>query len=891
MNPNVNETQQDQWCYAMKNQVMTTVAGVVLFTNILTMSIYAAETELVGSQTVWRVWAVSGSRLTKDQNGKTIELFGNGGQREFLSKTAALTELPPATWYGADFDDSQWVRYGAELYERMGGFGCLIYDEVRNQQQPILLYLRTRFGVSDPAKATDLKVTLEYLGGAVVCVNGVEVGRNNLPEGPIDAFSLATDYPIEAYVTGEEKTPLPALVAEYTQVRPQPEAKWLSRYQARLRKMTVDVPAKVLVKGTNVLTLEMHRARRSGPSAWIGWGHVGIQSATLRSTGGTGVIAYEEALKGTRSWSAQPVEQITERPIKVERLPNAFAVGGRGGAVVGITDGNPFDPVIAIRIQVPRNGIGNGMTVLSDSSGLRGVSASIKDFTGPGGAILPANSAQVRFAVQEDKMHCCDTLLEKAPAGAKTLPVWLEVKAPRNQTPGWYVSQLALEANGKKFQVPVQIFVTGYVVPDSKDFRSLMGVMHSPEAAAKIAKAAPWSEAHFAVMAKSLEVAGLLGNDIMYVPVMVGDHMGHQTGLIRWIKTPGGLQPDFTAFEKYLDLYTKYCAAPRAIILYVWSPDTVKEVANAYEGRAIPTRESKPSRPLQVTQWDPATGTNTAVTVPTFTDDRAESFWKPMLDGVHAIVLKRGWSERAIMVGTGSDLRPSQKTGEIFRNWAPYARWDIYSHFSGDPAVTGVSGGGTHYKGPTLAGWAPGKMIAIGNLEVGVKEFPWGGEVGLQKLDFLEMPLHRSYSFDGSSPLMLRTLPMFTGRLARLGLDFWPGDTRYAVLIWGEYPRTLLARSDAGPVPTVRLQMMREGVQDFEPRLTIMEAIAKLSKEEQKPYTALLNDFTRRWNFGQTALSQSEINLNWPSYLARIYRAAEELTGIKTEGSWEDPPK
>jgi hypothetical protein len=42
---------------------------------------------------------------------------------------------------------------------------------------------------------------------------------------------------------------------------------------------------------------------------------------------------------------------------------------------------------------------------------------------------------------------------------------------------------------------------------------------------------------------------------------------------------------------------------------------------------------------------------------------------------------------------------------------------------------------------------------------------------------------------------------------------------------------------------------------------------------------------------GGSYLSQMELNLDWPAYAARVYRAAEELIGIKTEATWEQPPK
>jgi hypothetical protein len=235
---------------------------------------------------------------------------------------------------------------------------------------------------------------------------------------------------------------------------------------------------------------------------------------------------------------------------------------------------------------------------------------------------------RIRFAVQDADSHWCDALMDKPVEGATTVPVWLEVRAPKDQAPGWYASTLTVEGNGKTFTVPVQVFVTGFTVPDARDFRSLIGVMHSPDSVATAYGVRPWSDAHFALMARSLEMAGQLGNDVMYVPVILGTHMGHRSGLIRWVKTDKGLLPDFTLFEKYLDLYQKFCAPPRAISLYVWSQETAKEVAHGYEGAAIPTRPSTPRRSLQVTQWDPRTGETVDVDAPNPLDEGAEAFWR-----------------------------------------------------------------------------------------------------------------------------------------------------------------------------------------------------------------------------------------------------------------------
>jgi hypothetical protein len=82
-----------------------------------------------------------------------------------------------------------------------------------------ILCLRTRFGVPDPARAADVKVTVEYLGGVVVCVNGVEVGRSHVPAGKLEPHIPAADYPIEAYTVDDGGTPLPVVGNRYARAK------------------------------------------------------------------------------------------------------------------------------------------------------------------------------------------------------------------------------------------------------------------------------------------------------------------------------------------------------------------------------------------------------------------------------------------------------------------------------------------------------------------------------------------------------------------------------------------------------------------------------------------------------------------------------------------------
>jgi hypothetical protein len=374
-----------------------------------------------------------------------------------------------------------------------------------------------------------------------------------------------------------------------------------------------------------------------------------------------------------------------------------------------------------------------------------------------------------------------------------------------------------------------------------------------------------------------------MGNDVMIVPVISGGYMGHESGLIRWVKSGPDLKPDFTLFRKYLDAYLKHGAPPKVVSLHVWSAETVTEIADGYEGRRVPTRAQAARRPLQVTQWDPATGATTNVPAPTFLDPGAEAFWKPMLDGVRDIVVKeRGWSERVIMLGIGSDIRPSQKTGELLRQWAPYARWHLYSHFSAESMGK------------------DGKLTAVGGLQVGFKECPsncnrpseltW--EPGV--VDYERSTIHRGACTDASGPMAFRMLPAVDapalGRWSRVGVDFWPNAVRYHTLIWGTCPVQLAWRAPDGPAPTVRMQLLREALQDFEARMVVMDALSKAPAASQTKYRALLGGYLQRYAFGNRHLSQAELGLDWSTYLAQLHQAAAEVSGVQTDARWENPP-
>jgi hypothetical protein len=903
---------------------------------VLAGSLCAAETALIDTNTPWRTYLVTGPTV-RWQNGEESVWPSKGGGKLYRGLGADSSPFDPAT---ADLDKSGFSRRSplvgrmiidglTALFEKpefsprppadwmkptsdVSAWGRYLMGDLMESNYPIqpeLLCLRTRFGVADPVKATDLKLTVTCIGGAVVYVNGKEIGRGFMPDGTIHPLTPATDLPIEAYMYDTAGNG------------------FLSP-ERRIRTFTLDVPPSALVKGANDLAIEVHRSAVAGPMSKyeprFEWPHLSVHDVRLVSASGAGAIAYAEAGRGTHLWSANPEQQVSPPPLaRVTHPGGSSAINGL--PIRGITQGNPFDPLLPVRLALPRNGVGSGQVVLTDQEGLRDVSARIGPLRGPAG-VLPASAVEIRYAgpspaivnTPNVPVHYCDALLPKPPAAAKALPVWTIVQAPKDQAPGWYTGTLEITANAKSFTVPLQVLVTAALVPDARDFTTPTGVAHSPESLAGYYKVKPWSAEHFRLMESSFRLMGQLGNSVVQVPVILGNMspslMGNGSDgsgpvfqpLVRWVKTGDKLAPEFSLLEKYLDAYLKHCAPPKAISFYVWDMySSTRQMSGNREGFATSAFVRKGEKiPLRVLQWDPVTGATTPIPAPEFEDEGAAAFWRPLMDGLRTVVTKRGWSERVILLGLGGDVRPGAKTCELWREWAPYARWHFFSHYSSDPRPK------------------DGKWIVNSGYELGLGVMPWhhthlrrtemlerqmanmlpsvppptgsGPETSTPERkgkeaipnEFIEQTSQRWTWHENSPPMTFRQMPL-RGDLGRLGLDFWvnvPGVPVYFTYLWGN--NTLTVPGSDGPEPTVRFQMLREGVQDMELRRMSIRALLALPEDQRKPYRDLFDEYLcrRLW------VKHFELQYDWRAYAARVQQAAAELAGQPTQARWETPP-
>ena len=151
-------------------------------------------------------------------------------QRSLVGGTAPwrwrfASTAPAGDWAGPGLDDSSWSSgtgpfgFGSTLVNTDIGAGA-------PSPRPLSAQFRTTFEVADVGAFGAHELTFVADDGVVVYLNGVEVGRRNLPTGTITSNTYATAAPRSAGANGDP--------------------------------VVVSIPASALVNGTNVLAAESH---------------------------------------------------------------------------------------------------------------------------------------------------------------------------------------------------------------------------------------------------------------------------------------------------------------------------------------------------------------------------------------------------------------------------------------------------------------------------------------------------------------------------------------------------------------------------------------------------------------------------------------------------------
>ncbi len=886
----------------LRTQCLSALVPQCLLLAILSWPVIAAEAPaataapLLDTDSYWRCFTV-----LRDP------VVGTAGKAEVAppdkrSGYRFNTALPPADWRKADFDDGEWMRTRGPFYflktaSAPGGFGFRI------PRQIALVCLRGRFDVADPAAAGDLALSADFRGGIAVYLNGREVARKHLPDGELTPETLAEDYPPEAYGTPEGK----AIKAGFGE-----PAKYLDRLKLRVRRMeNVVVPAKLLVKGENVLAVEIHRsAIMPGEPAlkspkdfgWTLFNTAGLNSLTLSRPGGAAAAGDAARSGGPELWN-------------VSTLQGVYA-----------TDcGEPGAAVRPIRLVGAANGTYSGQVVVSGDGPLAGLSAKAGELKLEGGAgSIPASAVEVRYALSAGprgrEENYFDTLSPVPPAGeaaADNQPIWVTVRVPADAKPGKYAGTLSVKAGGRDWTVPVSLEVKAWRLPDAHDFATFADFIESPESVAMQYKVPFWSDEHFRKLETVFNQLGRAGNKTLYVPLVCRHNLGNAETMVRWIRNDGaggvgrgsgeggGAEPgakgesptprpsppapfsyDFAPLEKYLDACIAGAGKPELVVLVIWDGFIC---GKSWGGEVT-------DKPIPVTLLDPATGKTSEMAGPKYSDEAAaEAFWRPVAEGIRKRLAARG-IEKALCVGMSYDVQPAKSVFDVWSKVLPEARWFHQGHGKATGAqyrysstVWNVVAPDDPSKGRNHGWKRAGDYVCVAN------------DRDIWKADYdYQLVLSRTigeYNILGKQ-----------NGFGRMCADFWPVlsgknsgghvppgnlSARYPESSWSQLNLRQIPYLGAGrdgALSTARYEAMIEGLQECEARAFIEKALldeaarGKLGADLAGRAQALLDE-RARWliclNLTRGAGNEfCSLAVNsWQSCSERLYAMAAEVAG------------
>jgi hypothetical protein len=435
-----------------------------------------------------------------------------------------------------------------------------------------------------------------------------------------------------------------------------------------------------------------------------------------------------------------------------------------------------------------------------------------------------------------------------ATLSAAVVPVWITVRVPADAAAGEYRGAVTITARGEapvKFTVPVELVVHAWKVPDPKDFTIINNICQSPDSVAQHYRVPLWSDKHFELMGRSLDVLHQVGNRVCNLNLIVGMHgYGNSESMVKWIrKADGSFAYDFTIAEKYMDLYARTCGKPRYLQVNAW----------AFPGDN-PAQPKWP--PESVTVVDQNGKWIENLQQPPYGTPENEAFWRPVLTELRQRLEKRGWFDVTRIGWLAYQSGPNKGIVDVARKIWPDGKWIKNSHqaskdFFGMPVVcnSAVWGVGALYNPDWETRWRQRPTYAAAGRRAYPRPWTTGADdvlLGIPRWGaaFVHPGLY------GQSPLMrYRTMAEATLQgnirgMGQVGGDFWPvpidARGRLGSICTGQgavTPRVnALAICSPGPDGAIfneRLEMLREGIQIGEAMVYLQRTLAE--KREHLP--------------------------------------------------------
>ncbi len=254
----------------------------------------------------------------------------------FVKRGAAWRYLdggqrPPPQWSAPKFDDSKWPERLAGL--GYGGDQMTTIQPVRGNEGSLAAYFRKSFTTRGVSIARDTWLWLRASDGVIVYLNGSEIFRRNMPQGPAapetPALKEVTD------IAGEVFTLVP-----------------------------VEIARRFLLEGDNVIAAEVHSSGKADPDL-----HFDLElSANLASTLTPPEVRIRRPLPGARFLVGEAVA-VEAAAIDTDGVVKgvAFTVDGE---LISVDTDAPYSAVLT-KLKIGRHRI---VATATDNDGLEGES-------------------------------------------------------------------------------------------------------------------------------------------------------------------------------------------------------------------------------------------------------------------------------------------------------------------------------------------------------------------------------------------------------------------------------------------------------------------------------------------------------------------------------------
>ena len=494
-----------------------------------------------------------------------------------------------------------------------------------------------------------------------------------------------------------------------------------------------------------------------------------------------------------------------------------------------------------LNLLAPPNGTASAPFVVEGpDAALRNLTIRVSEAAGPGGVITPGRFV-IRYATQQNQ-GLVNPIREFSVLSPDPVPptngkqvIWISVLVPPAQPAGMYRGMIEVSSGNTAHRIPFTVEVPAFVMHDPYEMKMHAWLYQSPEAIAWHYGVPMWSDRHFELMRPSLRMLGRLGQRFVDLYIYPDQYFG-RTANIPFRTVHGQPRPDFSFAERYLREIMQHAGPLDAISLVVWSPQL--PVLAGGRGQ-LPER-------LPVTFVD-ENGNFAPGDLPMYGPPATEALWRTVFEEARAVLDRVGMTDTIITVGVGSDDRPNRDTVDFFNRVAPGIGWYLLTHGRGDPQPRGD------------------KMI-IGNMNVTYYLSPFGpfrnrrdrrpALIGGWDNEFRQITSQRFGLLEPDRPLInFRTSAEGSTEgpwrgFAGAGLDHWVVDPhpvtgrRESTMIqhgrgWPRMhtgnTKAIAGHGPEGALGTTRFEMLLEGIQDAEARITIERVLSNTTHRGRLP--------------------------------------------------------